>query len=113
MIKAIFLFLITSLTTFAFGSSPQKDTLNTEVINNIVYILHKVEPGQTLYSLVNKYNCSVAEVSDVNPSLKSDVAIKVGQTLKFPMIRNGKHVSAWAYQAGLKEKYTHQTKQQC
>ncbi|MCP9765366.1 LysM peptidoglycan-binding domain-containing protein [Lacihabitans soyangensis] len=103
MIKTIFFFLVTSVTVIAFGQNPQKDTLNTEIINNIVYILHKVEPGQTLYSLVNKYNCSVAEVSNINPTLKSDVAIKVGQTLKFPMIRNGKHVSAWAYQAGLKK----------
>lgn len=102
MIKALFIFLITSLTTFAFGRNPQKDTLNTEVINNLVYILHKVEPGQTLYSLLNKYNCNVAEVSKVNPSLKSNVAIKVGETLKFPMIRNSKHVSASAYQASLK-----------
>jgi LysM repeat protein len=103
MIKGIFILLITSLTTFASGKNPQKDTLNTEVIDNIVYILHKVEPGQTLYSLVNKFKCTVAEVSNINPTLKSDVAIKIGQTLKFPMIRNGKHVSAWAYQASLKK----------
>ncbi len=103
MLKSVFFLLITSLTSTVFGQNSQKDTLSTEVINNIVYLVHKVEPGQTLYSLVNKYNCSVAEVSNVNPSLQSDVAIKVGQTLKFPMIRNGKHVSAWAYQAGLKK----------
>ncbi|WP_255067371.1 LysM peptidoglycan-binding domain-containing protein [Lacihabitans sp. LS3-19] len=65
--------------------------------NNLVYIIHKVEAGQTLYSLVNKYNCSVLEVSELNPSLKSGVGIKIGQTLKFPMIKNGKHVSAWAF----------------
>jgi LysM repeat protein len=103
MIKGIFILLITSLTTFASGKNPQKDTLNTEVIDNIVYILHKVEPGQTLYSLVNKFKCTVAEVAKINPTLKSDVTIKIGQTLKFPMIRNGKHVSAWAYQASLKK----------
>jgi LysM repeat protein len=103
MIKGIFILLITSLTTFASSKNPQKDTLNTEVIDNIVYILHKVEPGQTLYSLVNKFKCTVAEVAKINPTLKSDVTIKIGQTLKFPMIRNGKHVSAWAYQASLKK----------
>lgn len=99
MIKALVFSLIISFPTFAFGNNPQKDSLNTEVVNNIVYILHKVESGQTLYSLLNKYNCSVAEVSDLNPSLKTDVGIKVGQTLKFPMIKNGKHVSGAAYWA--------------
>lgn len=97
--KVLAFFLITSFPTLVFSQIPPKDSLNTEIINNIVYILHKVEPGQTLYSLVNKYSCSVAEVSSINPTLKTEVGIKVGQTLKFPMIKNGKHVSGAAYWA--------------
>lgn len=99
MIKNIFVFLIISFFSFSKALARQSDSLNTEVSNNLVYILHKVEAGQTLYSLINRYNCSVSEVSELNPSLKSGVSIKVGQTLKFPMIKNGKHVSAWAYNA--------------
>lgn len=99
MIKNIFVFLIISFFSFSKALARQSDSLNTEVSNNLVYILHRVEAGQTLYSLINRYNCSVSEVSELNPSLKSGVSIKVGQTLKFPMIKNGKHVSAWAYNA--------------
>ncbi|MCF8325331.1 MAG: LysM peptidoglycan-binding domain-containing protein [Leadbetterella sp.] len=97
--KVLALFLIITFPRLVFSQNAPKDSVYTEVINNLVYILHKVEPGQTLYSLVNKYECSVAEVSNVNPSLKSDVGIKAGQVLKFPMFKNGKHVSASAYWA--------------
>lgn len=97
--KVLAFFLIISFPGLVFSQNAPKDSVYTEVINNIVYILHKVEPGQTLYSLVNKYECTVAEVSNVNPSLKTEVGIKAGQVLKFPMIKNGKHVSASAYWA--------------
>ena len=86
------------LASSAFALKPiQKDSLITEVSNNLVYIIHKVQPGQTFYSLINKYNASVSEVTALNPALKNTVAINVGQVLKFPMIKNGKHVSSWAY----------------
>jgi LysM repeat protein len=101
--KILVYFLIFSLPSFCFAKAIPQDSLDVKIVNNIVYVLHKVKPGQTLYSLVNKYNCSVAEVSTLNPTLKSDVAIKVGETLTFPLIKNGKHVSAWAYNNSLKK----------
>ena len=101
--KVFVFFLIINLPYFCFANAPKQDSLDVEIVNNIVYVLHKVQPGQTLYSLVNTYNCTVAEVSTLNPSLKSEVAIKVGETLKFPLIKNGKHVSAWAYNNSLKK----------
>ncbi len=97
--KILAFFLIVSFPSLSFSQNAPKDSIYTEVIKNMVYILHKVEHGQTLYSLVNKYECTVAEVSNVNPSLKTEIGIKVGQVLKFPMIKNGKHVSASAYWA--------------
>lgn len=100
-----FIFLI-GLPFFSIAKTPQKDSLNVEIINNLVYTLHVVEPGQTLYSLLNKYNCNISEVASVNPSLKSNVTIKIGETLKFPMIKNGKQVSAWAYKNSLKKSET-------
>ena len=100
--KILTFFLIICLPSFSSAKFVVKDSLGIEISNNIVYILHKVEPGQTLYSLVSKYNCSVTEVSSINPSLNSGVSIKSGEVLKFPMIKNGKHVSAWAYNNNLK-----------
>lgn len=108
--KVFLFFLISTLPNFCFAKAPKQDSLDVEIVNNIVYVLHKVQPGQTLYSLLNKYNCTVAEASTLNPSLKTDVAIKVGETLKFPLIKNGKHVSAWAYNKGLKKSTTTKAK---
>jgi LysM repeat protein len=97
MIKTISIFLLISVISISKAFSSQSDSVNVEITENLVYILHKVEVGQTLYSLTNKYNCGISEVSVLNPSLKSGSAIKIGQTLKFPMIKNGKQVSALEY----------------
>lgn len=49
------------------------------------YILHKVAPKETLYSLVKKYNTNFATVETLNPSLADGNSdIKVGQIVKFP-----------------------------
>ncbi len=46
------------------------------------YVVYKVEPNQTLYSLVKKYGSSVAAVKLANPDLSESV--KVGQLIKIP-----------------------------
>ncbi|MBA3706492.1 MAG: LysM peptidoglycan-binding domain-containing protein, partial [Bacteroidetes bacterium] len=46
------------------------------------YILHKVEQGQTLYSLSKQYGTSIEKVKALNPQLSE--GLKVGQTLKMP-----------------------------
>lgn len=49
------------------------------------FILHKVAPKETLYSLVKKYNTNFATVETLNPSLANGNSdIKVGQVVKFP-----------------------------
>lgn len=49
------------------------------------FILHKVAPKETLYSLVKKYNTNFATVETLNPSLANGNSdIKVGQVIKFP-----------------------------
>lgn len=46
------------------------------------YIIHKVESGQTLYSIAKQYGTSVEEIKTINPELKD--GLKGGQTLKIP-----------------------------
>ena len=46
------------------------------------YIIHKVESGQTLYSIAKQYGTSVEEIKKINPELKD--GLKGGQTLKIP-----------------------------
>jgi LysM repeat protein len=100
--KFKYLIVLLIVTQSVFAINLQKtDSLRTEIVNNVVYIIHKVESGQTFYSLINKYECSVAEVMVLNPTLNNQTNLKVGQDLKFPMIKNGKHISAWGYQKAL------------
>ncbi|MGZ6555096.1 MAG: LysM peptidoglycan-binding domain-containing protein, partial [Bacteroidia bacterium] len=46
------------------------------------YILHKVEKGQTLYSITKQYGVSVEKLRALNPELKD--GLKVDQILKIP-----------------------------
>ena len=97
MIKTISIFLLFSICFISKAFSTQSDSLIVDTTKNLVYILHKVEARETLYNLANKYNCSISEVSQLNPSLKSGSAIKIGQILKFPLVKNGIHVTAFSY----------------
>lgn len=47
------------------------------------FVLHKVESGQTLYSLAKKYNTTEQAILDLNPEAKS--GLKVGMELKIPV----------------------------
>ncbi|HBQ57509.1 MAG TPA: hypothetical protein DD786_10220, partial [Porphyromonadaceae bacterium] len=42
-------------------------------------ITHPVKPGETLYSISRKYNCSVAQLRDWNPQLGT--VLKPGEKL--------------------------------
>lgn len=70
------------------------DSLGLETKNGLVFILHKVEAGQTLYSLSKRYKCNISEVIALNAELNGDFAIKSGQQISFPYIRNGSQVKA-------------------
>ncbi len=46
------------------------------------YIMHKVEPGQTLYSITKQYGVDAEKLKLLNPELKD--GLKAGQMLKVP-----------------------------
>ncbi|MGN0186653.1 MAG: LysM peptidoglycan-binding domain-containing protein [Paludibacteraceae bacterium] len=52
------------------------DTISTE------FILHQVQPKQTLYALSRKYNVTISDLLKYNPELAD--GLKVGQQLKIP-----------------------------
>lgn len=54
----------------------QPDTIATD------FIVHQVQPKQTLYALSRKYNVTIAELVKYNPELTD--GLKVGQRLKIP-----------------------------
>jgi LysM repeat protein/ABC-type branched-subunit amino acid transport system substrate-binding protein len=49
------------------------------------YIIHKVEKGQTLYSITKQYGISDEKLRLLNPELKD--GLKLGQSLKIPSVK--------------------------
>lgn len=57
------------------------DSVGTETVNGKVYILHKVNPGQTMYAVMRRYKTTIQAIKDANPGindqLRSDQVIRV------------------------------------
>ncbi|WP_460635729.1 septal ring lytic transglycosylase RlpA family protein [Larkinella harenae] len=71
------------LTSFATQAAPiLPDSLGMEKKDGKLYVLHRVEPGQTLYSLVRKYNASIQSIKDANPGLPDNV--RYDQVVRIP-----------------------------
>ncbi|MFC5409865.1 LysM peptidoglycan-binding domain-containing protein [Larkinella bovis] len=58
------------------------DSLGMEKKDGKLYVLHKVEQGQTLYSLVRKYGSSVQAIKEANPGLPDNV--RYDQVVRIP-----------------------------
>lgn len=78
-IVAVLGLLIVSLT--ALQASP-RDSVRTETINGKRYIIHQVDPKETLFAISRKYKVTVAEIIENNA--KADAGLSVGQELKIP-----------------------------
>lgn len=53
--------------------------VETEITTN-VFVFHEVKPGETLFSISKKYNCTVSQIKDWNPQLGA--VLKSGDSLK-------------------------------
>ena len=60
------------------------DSLRMEKIKGKMYIIHRVESSETLYSISRKYNVSVKDIQKANKGLKN--GIKIFQEIKIPYI---------------------------
>lgn len=60
---------------------PVVDTLQPDTVE-ADFVVHQVQPKQTLYALSRKYNVTIAELVKYNPELAD--GLKVGQRLKIP-----------------------------
>lgn len=58
------------------------DSVGKEVINGQVFILHKVNPGQTLFAVTRQYNTSIHDLRGANPGMSDQV--QAGQIIKVP-----------------------------
>lgn len=59
-----------------------QDSIGQVVENGILYILYKVEPGETIFKISQKYDISTLEIREANGLPNYD--IEVGQILKIP-----------------------------
>jgi len=84
-IKIIFISLFSLLLASVQVNASAIDSVGVKVIDGKSYIIHKVEPKETLYSLGKRYHVSVAEIQQVNPLEKDGYKIdQIGRELLIP-----------------------------
>jgi LysM repeat protein len=74
-----------ALSTVAFSSFSNdfvKDSIGIKKEAGKTFVLYKVEPKQTLFSIVKRYGSSVAEFKTANPGISE--GLNAGQTIKIP-----------------------------
>jgi LysM repeat protein len=62
-----------------------KDSIGTKTEEGVVYVLHKVEKGETLFGIARKYGANPNEVFKANPG--SEKTIKIDEVLRIPTNR--------------------------
>ena len=74
--------VLSSIVFSSFSTEIVKDSVGLKKEGGKSFVLFKVEPKQTLFSIVKRYGSSVAEFKAANPGLSESV--NVGQTIKIP-----------------------------
>jgi LysM repeat protein len=70
------------LLCFAFAALSQTKSTNIQTINGKKYYVHKLEKGQSLYSITKLYNVKLDDLYTENPELKQGT--KAGQEIRIP-----------------------------
>ncbi|MFC5623172.1 DPBB and LysM peptidoglycan-binding domain-containing protein [Algoriphagus winogradskyi] len=60
------------------------DSVGVQRIGDQSYILHEVDPKETLFGISRRYNSPVSDIVNANPVLKQ--GLKIGQTIKVPFV---------------------------
>jgi LysM repeat protein len=81
---------LSSVVFTSFSKEMAKDSIGLKKEGGRSFVFYKVEPKQTLFSIVKRFGSSVAEFKAANPGVSESV--NVGQTLKIPY-----HGNAVAY----------------
>jgi len=77
-LQLLVLLMFLQLTVFA----APVDSLRLETINGKQFIIHQVDPKETLYSISRKYGVAVALIREENPTV--DAGLAIGQIVKVP-----------------------------
>lgn len=76
-------FLVLSGLSF-FSPEIKKDSIGIETINGKIFIVHKVDAGETLYAISRRYGVTVDQLIAQNPT--ADAGLEVEQILKVPYV---------------------------
>ncbi len=76
-------FCLSASISMAFGYS-EIDSIGVERVGDKSYILHRVDPKETLFGISRRYGAPVSEIVNANEALKQ--GLKIGQTIKVPFI---------------------------
>ena len=60
------------------------DSVGVEKVGDQSFILHEVDPKETLFGISRRYQAAVGDIVDANASLKQ--GLKIGQTIRVPFI---------------------------
>jgi LysM repeat protein len=81
-LKTVLSCALSTVALSSFANEVIKDSVGIKKEAGKTFVLFKVEPKQTLFSIVKRYGSSVAEFKAANPGLSESV--NVGQTIKIP-----------------------------
>lgn len=76
-------FLILTSVSF-FSPEIKQDSIGFETINGKIVVLHKIEPGETLYGISKRYAVTIDQILEYNPT--ADAGLEVGEILKVPYV---------------------------
>ena len=62
-------------------ASPQ-DSIGVETVNGQLFVIHKVDKGETLYSISKRYNATMNDIAEASPDVKK--GLKAGMTIRVP-----------------------------
>ena len=79
----LFIFALSSSLSIA-SELVSIDSVGVQRIGDQSYILHEVDPKETLFGISRRYNSPVSDIVNANPVLKQ--GLKIGQTIKVPFI---------------------------
>jgi LysM repeat protein len=86
-------FLVLYLTKSFSNSLPNPlDSIGIEKKNGKLFVLHKIEQGETLYSILKRYNSSEKEFYVANPKFKKDAIMASGQVISIPLNTRSKSI---------------------
>jgi LysM repeat protein len=74
------LFTLFSMSSFA----STIDSVGVEKVGDQSFILHEVDPKETLFGISRRYQAAVGDIVNANASLKQ--GLKIGQTIRVPFI---------------------------